>query len=52
MSGHPGGVLPDDYTDTEELAVIARIIGGNFRLVQRLFAQIAHPGDQRAQHDH
>jgi DNA transposition AAA+ family ATPase len=32
---------PDDYTDTEALAAIARITGGNFRLVQRLFSQIA-----------
>lgn len=31
---------PDDWTDAEALAVIARITGGNFRLVQRLFAQI------------
>ena len=32
---------PDDYTDGEALAAIARITGGNVRLVQRLFAQIA-----------
>ena len=31
---------PDDYTDAEALAAIARITGGNFRLVQRLFGQI------------
>ena len=31
---------PDDYTDAETLAAIARITGGNFRLVQRLFSQI------------
>jgi DNA transposition AAA+ family ATPase len=30
----------DDYTDAEALAAIARITGGNFRLVQRLFSQI------------
>ncbi|MBY8855360.1 ATP-binding protein [Nocardia sp. CA2R105] len=29
---------PDDFTDAR--AVAARIIGGNFRLLQRLFAQI------------
>jgi hypothetical protein len=32
---------PDDYTDAEALAAIARITGGNFRLGQRLFSQIA-----------
>ena len=31
---------PTDYTDAEAMAAIARVTGGNFRLVQRLFSQI------------
>ena len=31
----------DDFTDTEALATVGRVTNGNFRLVERLFAQIA-----------
>ena len=31
---------PDDFTDAQASAAIARLTGGNFRLLQRLFVQI------------
>lgn len=32
---------PDDFTDAQAVAAVARITGGNFRLLQRLFTQIS-----------
>ena len=33
-------INPNDYTDAEAIAAIARVTNGNFRLLNRLFRQI------------
>ena len=38
--GHPPALDNADFTDAQAVASIARIIGGNFRLLHRLFVQI------------